>query len=244
MIPRLLYSKLSEKNNTLDKKQIHYLKNVLRLKTGDKVILFDGKGNESYGNIIIDKSRNVSLNIKNSIKVNRETSIKITVAQALCLSNKMDFVVQKSTELGVYLIQPIMTTRCHVKIHPSKVADKTARWQRVANAASAQCGRNVNPKVLNPISWYDFIASANKKNIGTSKLLLDPFTEESISQVKLTKGNDLIMVIGPEAGLTDNEEEMATNSNFIRVKCGNRILRTETASIVALSIINSRLEVM
>ena len=75
-------------------------------------------------------------------------------------------------------------------------------------------------------------------------MLLDPFTEESISQVKLTKGNDLIMVIGPEAGLTDNEEEMATNSNFIRVKCGNRILRTETASIVALSIINSRLEVM
>ena len=121
MIPRLLFSSLSEKNNTLDKKQTHYLKNVLRLKTGDNVILFDGKGLEALADLIVDIKGNLSLDIKNLINIDREADISITVAQALCLSNKMDFVVQKTTELGAAKIQPVSTSRSLVRLHDHKI---------------------------------------------------------------------------------------------------------------------------
>lgn len=244
MIPRLLYLNFSEKNNTLDKKQTHYLKNVLRLKTGANLLLFDGKGKEAKVNFIIDKSGNVSLEIKDTIIVNRETPICITVAQALCMSNKMDFVVQKSTELGANFIQPISTSRCQLKLNESKLNEKTARWQRIADASSAQCGRNFHPKVLSVLSWNRFIESTTKNKLKNANWLLDPFTEGSISKTKLDLKKNLVVTIGPEAGFSDEEEEHALINNFQFVRCGKRILRTETASIVALSIINNRLEEM
>lgn len=242
MIPRLLFSSLNEKNNTLDKKQTHYLKNVLRLKTGDVFILFDGKGLEALANLIVDENGNLTFVIKNLINIDREAAISITVAQALCLSNKMDFVIQKSTELGVAVIQPIYTSRCLVKLNTNKVNEKIARWQRIANAASAQCGRNIQPRVLNPLDWKDFVNNANKINLNSFKWLLDPFSNNSISDAKLDLDKDLIVAIGPEAGFSDEEEKVASLNNFHRIRCGKRILRTETASVVALSIINNKLE--
>ena len=244
MTPRLLFLNLSEKNNTLDKKQTHYLKNVLRLKTGDNLILFDGKGKEFLFDFITDKSGNVLLNIIDILNINRETSISITVAQTLCLSNKMDFVVQKSTELGAAFIQPIFTSRCQFKLNKSKLNEKIGRWQRIADASSAQCGRNVHPEVLNPLDWDGFMRSTNNKSLDDTKWLLDPFTNQSISSVKIDLKKNLILTIGPEAGFSDKEEEIALKNNFQPVRCGKRILRTETASIVALSIINNRLEEM
>ena len=244
MIPRLLFSNLSEKNNILDKKQKHYLKNVLRLKTGDEFILFNGKGLEAIVNFIIDKNRNVSFDIKNFIKIDREAAIRITVAQALCLSSKMDFVIQKSTELGAAFIQPISTSRSLIKFNTKKVHEKIARWQRIADSASAQCGRNVQPKVLSPLDWKDFIKNTNKKNPNSYKWLLDPFSNYSISESKLDLKKDLIVSIGPEAGFSDEEEKIALENNFQPIRCGKRILRTETASVVALSIINNKLEEM
>ncbi len=241
MIPRLLYSSLSKENNTLDKKQIHYLKNVLRIKSGDNLILFDGNGKEAEAIIRIKKNSSAILLINDWHEINRETSVKITIAQALCLSNKMDWVVQKSTELGASSIQPIITTRCQKKLKISRQKEKVERWQRIANAASAQCGRNIFPKVSLPLEWEYFIESINHNKSNACKWLLDPFSKESISNASLFKNKELVIAIGPEAGFSDEEERRAISNKFKLVRCGGRILRTETASIVALSVINDRL---
>ncbi len=244
MIPRLLYSNLDLIDLTLDRKQTHYLKTVLRLESGDNLILFDGKGREAVTNFIMDSSGKIFLQIKERNKVCRETSINITVAQAMCLSKKMEFVIQKSTELGAKTIQPILTSRCQEKLQKNVKHEKLIRWQRIADAASAQCGRNISPKVMIPKDWKVFIGSANKKEDKATKWLLDPFSKQSISDANLDLENDLILTIGPEAGFSDQEEQMAIEKNFQKVRCGIRILRTETAPIVALSVINNRLNEM
>lgn len=242
MIPRLLFSSLSVKNNILDKKQTHYLKNVLRLKTGDNFVIFDGKGLEASANLIVDKNGNASFDIKNLTQIDREVAVHITIAQALCLSNKMDYVIQKSTELGVALIQPISTSRSLMKLNALKAHEKIARWQRIADAASAQCGRSTQPRVLYPVDWPDFIKHTNQDNLNSSKWLLDPFSKNSISKTKLDLTKKLIITIGPEAGFSNEEEKEAQKNNFKPIRCGNRILRTETASVVALSIVNNKIE--
>ena len=244
MLPRVLYSDLFNEDNTLDKKQLHYLKNVLRLTQGDEFMLFDGKGCEARAKIIFNSNGETKFEIDNWKSFDRENAIDIVVAQSICLSNKMDLVVQKSTELGANLILPIITKRTVSKLTLRKQKEKVERWGKIAVSASAQCGRNNVPNILAPMKLSDFFDFVNLKYSGATKWILDPFCNNSISTAKLKENSNLILTIGPEAGFTDCEELLAHQNGFQRIRCGRRILRTETVCIVALSVIISRLNQM
>ena len=241
MTPRLFFPDLLNKVAILDYKQTHYLKNVLRVEEGEKIIVFDGNGNEASAQIKQIEKKKIKISVGIIKKVSNDPSIKLIIGQCLCLSNKMDYVVQKSVELGAYSIIPLISSRCQLKLNESRLDNKILRWKKIANAASQQCGRTIQTKIEAITTIEKFFHNKAFSNSLFIKWIMDPFGKESISTAYLSKSKNLLIIIGPEAGFSDNEELLAKKSNFIPVKFGKRILRTETAAPVTLAVVNHRL---
>lgn len=214
--------------------EARHIKDVLRLKGGDHILLFDGSGKEFRGEIAGIAKDLVSVNILEEKEGDTESPVEIVLGQGIPKSDKMDLIVQKSTELGVSKIVPLYTERV---IPKSFSLNKLERWRRIAVEACKQSGRVKVPEIAEPLALEKFIDSADE-----ASLRLIPWEGEKETSLKRAlpaslENNKVVFVIGPEGGLTESEIEVAKESGFVPISLGKRILRTETVSLSLLSII-------
>jgi 16S rRNA (uracil1498-N3)-methyltransferase len=256
----------------LSRDQSHYLSRVLRLSAGDRLIVFDGQGREASATVAAARGSATELMLGPFACIDRESPLAITVIQALCTGEKMDWVVQKATELGAAALWPVQTQRSLVRLYPGRAEKRREHWQRIAEAAAAQSGRNRVPLVapvqgfaeavrelgynarLRASAWPDSVtlspgpmtSSAMGEPIDTYPRatvcwLLDPGASALVSAAPLPANARLVIAIGPEAGFTGTEEALARQAGFVGVRCGPRVLRTETAAAAVLAAVATRL---
>ena len=222
---------------TLDEQEYHHSIKVLRLRTGDAITLFNGDGFD-YQAVLTVLKREASAQIQSKREGVKESSLKVTLVQGISRGERMDFTLQKSVELGVYRIQPTLTERTVVKLDSKRRENRMNHWRSIVISACEQSGRSVVPELLEPVSLSDYIQQIKTSN--TVKLVLSPTAVRSIYQCAELADLQADVLIGPEGGLSDEEIEMAQKSGFILVQMGPRVLRTETAAVVALSVLQDR----
>jgi 16S rRNA (uracil1498-N3)-methyltransferase len=217
---------------TLDESIAGHIR-VLRLCEGEAVTLFDGEGGEFAATITQIAKRQVMVSLLAFDAVERESPRAITLVQALATGDKMDWIIQKATELGVAAIQPISTERATAKLTAERVEKRHAHWRAAAIAACEQCGRNRVP-VIHPIQTLDAWLNACLKLPGADlRLMLHPFATASLLTHAETK--PVAILIGPEGGFSDDELARAERAGVTAVRFGPRTLRTETAGLAAIA---------
>ncbi|MBE6626071.1 MAG: 16S rRNA (uracil(1498)-N(3))-methyltransferase [Ruminococcaceae bacterium] len=218
-----------------------HITRVLRMRLGERVEVCDDNSVE-YETVVSSLGVEVTLDVISVKQSQNEPPYKATVYQALVKGDRFDTVIQKSTELGVCSIVPVITDRCMVKLTESDYSKKTERWQRIAYEAAKQCGRGVIPKVERPIMFRDAIKAASEADVplfcfeGKGTL---PITEQMPMQDKI---NSVSVFIGPEGGFSDDEATFAHESGMKMTGLGKRILRTETAAPFVLSCLSFKYE--
>lgn len=205
---------------------------VLRLKQGAELILFNGSGMDYHAQLErVDKRQSVA-KIGDVIQVNNESPLSITLLQGISRGEKMDFTLQKAVELGVHKIIPIMTDRSNVQLLGQRADKKRAHWQGVMISACEQSGRSLLPE-LGPITPFD---EAIEQATGC-RVLLEPTADNSFST--LPAQSEVQLLIGAEGGFSESELNKAVDSGFQTVRFGPRVLRTETAGLAALAVLQS-----
>ena len=211
--------------------QSHYVTRVLRLQTGDRMILFDGSGSEWKAKIIDTKRNRLLLELEERATPDRESPINLTLIQSISRSQRMDLVMQKSTELGVTRIVPVFSTNTIVKMKEDKIEKKINHWRNILISASEQSGRTKIPDLISPIQLEIECLKRYKSDLS---IFYDTTGKESYDA---NKPKDITAVIGPEGGFTEDEKQMAIDAGYMVMQSGPRLLRTETAPIMALSIL-------
>jgi len=206
----------------------------LRLVDNDELHLFNGDGFDYRGRITRTGRNKIVVAIDERVPCMTESPLPITLLQGVCRNPRMDILIQKSTELGVHRIVPISCQRSVARIEAARASRKTEHWRKIAISACEQCGRASIPTVEPPCKPAD--AFAKYVPADASKLLPDPAGRHEI-RAELRPNQPVALLIGPEGGLTDEEIAAAKDAGFKTVRLGPRILRTETAPITALSII-------
>ena len=223
---------------TLGERAFHHSIKVLRLRTGDAITLFNGDGFD-YQAVLTVLKREASASIQSKQAGIQEPSLKVTLVQGVSRGERMDFALQKSVELGVDRIQPVLTARTVVKLDSDKRRNnRMSHWRSIVISACEQSGRSVVPEVAAPVSLSEYLQQAGASD--TVKLVLSPTGDRSIAQCAALVNPPVEVLIGPEGGLSDAEIESAQAGGFIPVKMGPRVLRTETAALVALSVLQDR----
>ncbi|MCX7923215.1 MAG: 16S rRNA (uracil(1498)-N(3))-methyltransferase [Clostridia bacterium] len=216
---------------------INHIKKVLRLRCGDTIIVSDGNATDYTARIEKVETDYVRTAIIESIANTSEPPIEVTLLQGLPKSDKMDLIIQKSIELGVNKIIPVITERTVVKIDNKKdVANKVSRWQRISLEAAKQCNRGIVPTVEYPVTFAEALKIAEAADIS-----IIPYEKEKTGSLKRCLDRKeikkIMVLIGPEGGFSENEVEKAISLGIKPVTLGPRILRTETAGIAVLSIL-------
>ena len=215
---------------TLTADEARHLREVLRLKPGDEVSVFDGEGKEFRGRVAQARREFAELDLDEEIEPTRpESPLQITLAVALLKGEKFDLVVQKATELGVYKIVPLMTRFADIKLRDESDASKrVARWQRIALEAAKQCGRAVVPEVERPV-LFEFA-------LKNPSLLFSEKAGQGLTQI----ANPITAIVGSEGGWSDEELDLARAAGAQIITLGGRILRAETAAITAAALLQHR----
>ena len=214
---------------------VTHIARVLRLGQGNALTIFDGRGGEYAARIAELRKDTVLVDVGEHREIERESSLSVTLAQGISRGERMDFVVQKATELGVRRIAPVTTERSVVRIEYGQAAEKRLRhWRAIAVSACEQCGRNRLPEIAAPQSFAAWLASLTPHTV---RLLL---SLEGGSASELPAATGLTLLIGPEGGLTDEEQRRARAAGFIGLRLGPRVLRTETAALAALAVLQQR----
>lgn len=205
--------------------------NVLRVKNTEEIVLFNGNG-KSYPALpeVLEKRR-ASVRILREEATDNESPLNITLVQAVSAADRMDFTLQKSVELGVTEIRPVISERCVVRLSGERAEKRVARWQEIVVSACEQSGRNIVPKVL-PLTTY--AQALQQLPQETAKLLMSLNRAQKLSDVRLQSGK-VVFMVGPEGGWTEKEEQQAFDAGFQSVTLGKRVLRTETASLAAIA---------
>jgi 16S rRNA (uracil1498-N3)-methyltransferase len=206
----------------------HHAHRVLRLRTGDPVQLFDGEGHACNGNISDISGKHVTVNILNACAVQSNPPLQIILAQAMTSSEKMDWVVQKATELGAQEIQPVQAQRSVAKLSNERAEKRAEHWRGVVIAACEQSGRNDLLQV-DLSHWL-----ATQRNASGSKFILLPDGATALHAQPAPQG-PVTLLIGPEGGFSPEEALMAKQTGFIPVLLGPRVLRTETAALAGIT---------
>ena len=217
----------------LGREQAHYLGRVLRLRDGDMLTVFNGDNGEFVARIVSLGKNDAVVQIEAAFKAETESPLKIHLVQGISRGERMDFVVQKATELGVKRITPVLTEYGVVKLNPSRATKRSDHWQSVAISACEQSGRIRPPLIDTPVdlnSWF----GAGAKEADTD-LILQPGAATPLSSIAapVTK---VCLLIGPEGGFSDTEYEDAMIAGFAAVSLGPRVLRTETAALTAIAV--------
>ena len=205
--------------------------NVLRVKNTEEIVLFNGNG-KSYPALpeVLEK-RHASVRILREEVTDNESPLNITLVQAVSAAERMDFTLQKSVELGVAEIRPVISERCVVRLSGERAEKRVARWQEIVVSACEQSGRNIVPKVL-PLTTY--VQALQQLPQETAKLLMSLNRAQKLSDVRPQSGK-VVFMVGPEGGWTEKEEQQAFDAGFQSVTLGKRVLRTETASLAAIA---------
>ncbi|MDR3491103.1 MAG: 16S rRNA (uracil(1498)-N(3))-methyltransferase [Gammaproteobacteria bacterium] len=216
---------------TLDAGASHHLASVLRANINDKITLFNGEGGEFAGIIAAIEKKKVTVKIEAYHPRVAESPLEICLAQGISRGEKMDFTIQKAVELGVSQIVPLFTERCNVKLDADRSQKRVEHWQSIIISASEQSGRNILAKLEPPQMLTRWIGSVQMDQ----GFVLAPTSEQKLNSFSLQKKARVILLIGPEGGLSENEIKLAVQKNFAPLNLGPRILRTETAGIAAIT---------
>ena len=206
---------------------------VLRMKPGALLNLFDGQGLEYQAQLEQVDKRQATVSLQQQIHTDNESPLDILLMQGISRGERMDYAIQKAVELGVKRIMPVVTERCNVQLSGDRAEKRINHWQGVIISACEQSGRSYLPELL-PITSID--AALEKVN-DACKLVLDPEAIKSFSSVK--KAQQIALLIGPEGGLSETEVKRANDAGFTGITLGPRILRTETASAAALAMVQA-----
>jgi 16S rRNA (uracil1498-N3)-methyltransferase len=220
------------KSLVLEGSAANHIMRVLRLRDGDALTLFDGRGGEHGARITGFRKDSVQVEVQEHRAVERESGLELTLAQGISRGERMDWVMQKATELGVTRIVPVITERTVVKLDEKQSERKVEHWRGIVIAACEQSGRNRVPEVAAPCPFYDVL---RKEDNAGRKLLLSPLGDLNARDLKLT--GPATLLVGPEGGLSPDEQDLALGAGFERVRMGPRVLRTETAAIAALTVL-------
>ena len=235
---RRFYHSSSLKLNTttaLDDFAARHLAQVLRAKVGDRIILFNGDGFDYEAQIKHVDRRDVSVEILNQSANPNESKIRIHLFQALSSNEKMDLVVQKAVELGVQAITPIIASRSQMRLKDEKRDKKLQHWQQIAISACEQSGRAVIPEIY-PVSLLT--ESMNQIDDAALNIMLDPEAKTQLNQLaSMDTPSHINVLIGPEGGFSEDEIQLCQSKKVITVSLGPRILRTETAPIATLALL-------
>lgn len=210
----------------------HHAARVLRLREGDRVEMFDGLGNACHGAISEIGGKRVAVGQIAAASADRESPLRVVLAQALSSSEKMDWVVQKATELGVAEIQPLDTERSVARLSAERAAKRLEHWRQVAVSACEQCGRNLLPQIHAPLDIMIWLQQM--KASPASKFILLPQGAASLHEQPEPQGG-VTLLIGAEGGFTAVESDSALRCGFAPIRLGARVLRTETAAVAGLA---------
>ena len=220
----------------LEGDRARYLGRVLRLSVGDEITVFNGEGGEWSAQIAAMTRSTVSLGIGAHSETGTDSALKIHLVQGISRGERMDFVVQKATELGVKRISPVLTEHSVVKLDATRAEKRRVHWQSVATSACEQSGRTRLPLIDSPVSLMDWFG--NKPDEVDAELILAPGATTSLASLPAPE-TKICVLIGPEGGFSPSEYEDADVAGFRAVALGPRVLRTETAAVAALSVMQS-----
>jgi 16S rRNA (uracil1498-N3)-methyltransferase len=216
--------------------EVRHIRKVLRLKRGDEIVVFNGSGKEYGGTIVEEGPSSVVITIQNIFSSKTESQLEITLAQSLLKGDKMDYLIQKATELGVKEIIPFFSSRSVPLLEKSRRLKRYHRWERIAVEASKQCGRGVVLKIEPLQDYSEILRTASPDSL---RLILwereGVRLKEALERSK--EKTKIFFIIGPEGGLSEEEVDQATRNGFTPVTLGRRILRSETASLCLVSIL-------
>jgi 16S rRNA (uracil1498-N3)-methyltransferase len=220
----------------LNEERSHYVGRVLRLRVGDEVVLFNGCGGEFIA-VISEVSRaGVLVHVRDQREHEVESPLVIRLIQGVSRGERMDIVMQKATELGVRRITPVVTAHSVVRLDGDKGEKRQAHWMRIAQSACEQCGRNVVPVIDAPQSFQRWLEEPALPD--SRRVVLHPLARRSLSEPEPREHWQLL--VGPEGGLSDGEVDQASAAGFTPCSLGPRVLRTETAALAAIAILQSR----
>ncbi len=230
-------SKISDEIITIDTEDVNHITRVLRMKQGDKVTVCDSAGYDYNAEIFEINKSAVLCKIINKVKSDTEPDLKVILFQGIPKGSKMEYIIQKTTELGISKVIPVSMHRCVSKIENKKDGDKKRdRWQKIAESAAKQSGRGIVPEIESPISFSEAV-----EKLIECELAFAPFECEEDNSIKNVirgiEGNKTVgFIIGPEGGFSPEEIEKLTKKGIPAVTLGKRILRTETAgeAVVAM----------
>lgn len=210
----------------------HHWTRVLRAKIGEQAILFNGQGGEYTVELIEINKKNAIVNIINYQPINRKLAFDVTIGLVMSKGDRMDYAIQKATELGVRNIQLLTSERCEMRLKYDRDQKKIEHWQGVAIAACEQCGLNIVPQIIVPTSLEQWVS-----NVQADLKLVMALSDGKVNFPKPLPAH-IALLIGAEGGLSQKEIELAHAQGFQSWTIGERVLRTETAPVVALSILN------
>jgi 16S rRNA (uracil1498-N3)-methyltransferase len=228
---------LRDDRGLIDGQELVHLRKVLRLAPGDPITLFDDSGWEHEAVIRALGAQQGELEILRSYQPERESPLQIALAVALTKGEKMDFIVEKATELGVQTIIPFVSSYSIPRLDESKIVKRGERWQKIALSAAKQCGRTRMPEISTVFEYRKLLDDALPQ---TLKLIFwEKEQQRSLYQVHEQRRDveAVLIVIGPEGGFTAEEAQMAQRQGFEPVELGRRILRAETAAVTAIALV-------
>ncbi len=220
----------------LDGDRARYLGRVLRSRVGDNVIVFNGEGAEWTASVLQISKNTVTLRVDDSQEAGTESPLKIHLVQGISRGERMDLVVQKATELGVKRISPVLTEYGVIKLDGSRADKRQEHWQKIATSACEQSGRVRVPMVDKPMPLKNWLG--DKPRRVDTELILNPGATTTLSSIAAPE-TKVCVLIGPEGGFSEIEYEDAGIAGFKAVSLGPRVLRTETAAIATLAVMQS-----
>lgn len=237
-IPRIYHPEPLLINNiiSLGDDAANHVGRVLRMTAGQKLELFDGSNQVFFGEISEATKKKVLVNIISCHLDDRESPLDLHLGQVMSRGEKMEFTVQKSVELGVNTITPLLSDRCGVRLDGERLEKKLQQWQKIAIAACEQCGRNRIPQIRPIQSLEEWCAEDD----GAFKVNLHPRATQSINTLP-AELNKVRLLIGPEGGLSKEEIAMTADYQFTDILLGPRVLRTETTALTAITALQVRL---
>ena len=226
------------KETRLPKAEEHHLRNVLRIREGERVEIFDGKGGNWYGAVEFRHGEVFVRELTPTHSCRQQKAARLALAMTMIKPSRFEWALEKATELGVDEFIPLYTSRSDIRISGDKISGRLARWDRITKEASKQCRRIDVPRVRPPLEFHDFLSSEEYSI--QNKILFYEKSDNPWRADQKETADDTIICIGPEGGWTDDEIGFAEKSGCVVFSLGPRILRAETAAIAAISIFQFR----
>lgn len=235
-IPRIYHPAPIQVDTTISLTQeaSKHLLTVLRLKDEHPLILFNGDGNDYSATLNIASKKQVSAFVETQLSLSLESPLSIHLGQGISKGERMDFVLQKSVELGVTELTPLITERCPVKLSADRWEKKYQHWLKIVTSACEQCGRNVIPTLHPPLALHQWLGQSTRQ----TRLTLHPEAEHRMAGIAPSPYG-FRLLIGPEGGLSQSEIYQSSESGFSSATLGPRVLRTETAALAAITVLQS-----